>query len=198
VHGLILVSLRDYLQAVNGGRHAAEMLADSDSHLVSEAYPDEEFDGLLERACAATGTGREALLRDFGSFTAEHTFARLYPDLFNVASTARTFVLNVERPIHELVRVAMPNARPPELAVSELGEQGVAIVYRSRRRLCAFLTGLVAGTARHYGEVARIEQRTCMHRGDDACTFEVRFERDPFASPGYGRGGQQRPAAVDH
>jgi hypothetical protein len=86
-------------------------------------------------------------------------------------------LLIVEKPIHELVRVAMPNALPPKLAVSELAYQRVAIVYSSPRRMCALLRGLVDGTARHYGEKAEIEEQSCMHRGAEACTFEVHFHR---------------------
>jgi len=180
MHGLIFVSLRDYLLAAHGAAVEQEVCAGAPAHLVSEAYPDEQFDELLERACESTAHAREVLLREFGVFTAEQTFARLYPDLFNVSPSARAFVLTVERPIHELVRVAMPHARPPELAVSELGERGVSIVYTSPRRMCAFLPGLVEGTASHYGEIAEIEERTCMHRGDSECTFEIRFERKAF------------------
>jgi Haem-NO-binding len=179
VHGLILVALRDYLHASLSGEVEREVLADAPVHLVSEAYPDEQFDALVGHAVARTGHTRETLLEEFGAFTAERTFARLYPDLFNVSSSARAFLLTVERPIHELVRVALPNAQPPELGVVERGEQGVLITYTSPRRLCSFLTGLVHGTARHYGELARIDERTCMRRGDAACVFDVRFARDP-------------------
>jgi len=58
-----------------------------------------------------------------------------------------------------------------------MGENGISIVYTSPRRLCAMLRGLVEGTARHYGETVHIEERSCMHRGDEACTFEILFRQ---------------------
>ncbi len=177
MHGLIFISFRDYLADTHGAATQQEVLAGEPAYLLSEAYPDERFTGLVERACEVTGLEPRALLRDFGVFTAERTFARLYPALFSVSPSAQAFLLTVEKPIHELVRVAIPDAQPPELAVSELGEHGISIVYTSRRRMCWLLQGLVEGTARHYGETVHIEERTCMHRGDDACTFEVRFAR---------------------
>jgi glycyl-tRNA synthetase beta subunit len=73
------------------------------------------------------------------------------------------------------VRATIPNAAPPQLHVSELEGDGVTIVYTSPRRLCILLRGLTEGTARHYGETASIEESTCMRRGDDRCTFDVRF-----------------------
>jgi Haem-NO-binding len=103
------------------------------------------------------------------------TFTRLYPAFFAIASSAREFLLTVETRIHELVRATIPDAAPPQLHVTELGGDGVSIVYSSPRRLCALLRGLTEGTAQHFGETAAIEESTCMRRGDDRCTFEVRL-----------------------
>jgi hypothetical protein len=167
VHGLIFVSFRDYLVAEHGAATEADVMAGEGRFLVSEAYLDERFTSLMERACLMTGLSTDTLLSDFGTFTAEKTFARLYPALFERTGSARSFLLTAETRIHEVVRVAIPDALPPKLEVSELGESAIAIVYRSPRRLCAMLRGLVAGTARHYGEDVEIEEQACMHRGDD-------------------------------
>jgi hypothetical protein len=177
VHGLIFVSMRDYLVAEHGAAKEQEVMASEPFFFVSEAYPDEQFAALLDRACRLTGTPRPKLLHAFGVFTAEKTFARLYPALFGLFPTARSFLLNVESSIHEVVRVAMPDAQPPQLDISEAQEGAVSITYTSPRRLCALLRGLVEGTARHYREKARIEELACTDRGDDACRFEVRFRR---------------------
>jgi predicted hydrocarbon binding protein len=177
VHGLIFVSFRDYLAAEFGATTEQEVMEGEPRYLVSEAYADERLTNIVERACRLTGSAPDALLRDFGAFTAEMTFARLYPRLFDLSGTARSFLLTVETRIHEVVRVAIPGALPPELVVSEAGTNAISIVYTSRRKLCAMLRGLVEGTARHYGEAVQIEEQACMHRGDKACTFLVLFGR---------------------
>jgi predicted hydrocarbon binding protein len=177
VHGLIFVSFRDYLVAEHGPATEAHIMAGEGRYFVSEGYPDERFTGLVERACRSTGMPHDELLREFGAFTAEKTFARLYPALFDLSGTARSFLLTVESRIHQVVRVAMPDALPPELDVAELGDDGVAIVYTSPRRLCSMLRGLVEGTARRYGEAAHIDEPRCMLRGDGQCTLEVRFSQ---------------------
>lgn len=151
-------------------------MADEHVYLLSEAYPDERFSALVERACEVTGLPPDTLLHDLGVFTAERTFVRLYPNLFSVSPSERAFLLTVERPIHEIVRVAIPHALPPQLAISESGELGISIIYSSTRQMCDLLRGLVEGTAHHYGETVHIEEGPCMKRGDQACTFEVRFE----------------------
>jgi predicted hydrocarbon binding protein len=177
VHGLIFVSLRDYLAAEHGAATEQDVMAGEPQYFVSEGYPDERFTRLLERACQSTGMPLDELLREFGMFTAEKTFARLYPALFDLSASTQLFLLTVETRIHEVVRVAIPDALPPELDVSELGDDGVSIVYTSPRRLCAMLRGLVEGAARHYGETASIDEPHCMHRGDRQCRLEARFAR---------------------
>lgn len=175
MHGLIFVSFRDFLTLEHGAASEREIMADEPRYVVSEAYADERFMAIVEHACIHTGLSRQTLLRDFGVFTAAKTFARLYPALFDISSTARAFLLTVETPIHEVVRVVLPNALPPQLKVSEIGEHGLEIVYTSPRRLCAMLRGLVEGTAQVYDESVQVEERTCMERGGKACTFELLF-----------------------
>lgn len=175
MHGLIFASFRDYLVTDHGADVANELTAGEPQYTLSEAYPDEQFLALLERACTRTGLSRDDLLFEFGTFTAATTFARLYSVLFKASATARDFLLTVETPIHEVVREAMPEARPPRLAVTDLGEEGLEILYSSPRRICAMLRGLVEGTGRVYEEVLRVEEPECMHRGAPACRVLVRF-----------------------
>jgi hypothetical protein len=175
VHGLIFASFRDYLLTEHGPEVANHGTAGEPQYTLSEAYPDEQFLVLLDRACVRTAMARDELLFAFGMFTAATTFARLYSVLFRHSPTARAFLLTVETPIHEVVRETMPEARPPELAVTDLGERGLEILYTSPRRLCAMLRGLVAGTGRVFDEALHVEETECMHRGAPACRVEVRF-----------------------
>ncbi len=175
MHGLIFASFRDYLVTEHGAGVANDVMAGEPQYTLSEAYPDEQFLALLERACVQTALSRDEILFEFGVFTAATTFARLYSLLFKASPTARDFLLTVETPIHDVVRVAMPDARPPELALTDLGEKGLEIVYTSPRRICAMLRGLVEGTGRVYDEEIQVEELECMHHGASACRFELRF-----------------------
>jgi hypothetical protein len=175
VHGLIFSSLRDFLTAEHGVAVGHRVLADEPVYLLSESYPDESFGRLVGRATEALGTDADALVHDFGVYTASTTFTRLYPAFFAIAHSTREFLLTVETRIHELVRATIPNAAPPQLHVTELGDDGVTIAYSSPRRLCTLLRGLTEGTAQYYGERATIDEPMCMRRGDERCTFEVRF-----------------------
>jgi hypothetical protein len=175
VHGLIFASFRDYLATEHGPAVVRDVTAGEPQYTLSEAYPDEQFLVLLERGCTRTGLPLEELLFEFGVFTAATTFARLYSVLFKLSPTARDFLLTVETPIHDTIRVALPDARPPELEVTDLGDDGLEILYTSPRRICAMLRGLVEGTGRVYEEMLQVEEPECMHRGAPACRVVVRF-----------------------
>jgi heme-NO-binding protein len=175
VHGVIFTSFRDYLVGAHGSSTAAAVFEAEPEYLLSQAYPDESLSWLVALASARTGLEPDEIVFEFGVFTAEVTFARLYPAFFDVSRSTREFLLTVETRIHELVRATIPNAGPPQLEISPHGEDGVSIVYDSPRRLCVLLRGLTEGAARHYGEHAEMEERTCMLGGDSACTFDVAF-----------------------
>ena len=181
MHGVVFSSLRDYVTTTYGREATQQVFSAGGAYLLSEAYSDEEFMALVTRAVEATKREADDLVYDFGVFTAQTTFARLYPAFFAIAVSSREFLLTVETRIHELVRATIPNARPPQLHVSERGDDGVSIVYSSPRRLCVLLRGLVEGTARHYRDTATIDEPTCMHRGDAACTFDVTLRPAPTA-----------------
>jgi hypothetical protein len=130
---------------------------------------------LISRTAAATGSTDDEVVYDFGVFTGETTFTKLYAGFFAIAPSARAFLLAVEIRIHELVRATIPDAAPPQLKISELDSDGVTIDYSSPRQLCVLLRGLAEGTARHYGESATIDETACMREGAPSCRFEVRL-----------------------
>jgi hypothetical protein len=173
VHGVVFSSFRDYVTERHGRELADGVYADGGPYLLSEAYPDEQLLEAIGRAAEATGRDVDDVVFEFGVFTAQKTFARLYPAFFAISTSAREFLLTIETRIHELVRATIPNAQPPQLHVSERGADGVSILYNSPRQLCVLLCGLVEGTARHYGETAELVETACMRRGDEACAFEV-------------------------
>ena len=175
MHGVIFTSLRDYLVAEHGRAAAAAVFDAEPEYRLSAAYPDESFTRLIDLAAAHTGYDGDEIVFELGVFTGETTFARLYPAFFDVAPSTRDFLLTVEDRIHKLVRATIPHAGPPRLAVAPLGDDRVSIAYDSPRRMCVLLRGLAEGTARHYGQHAELDERTCMLRGDPACTFEVGF-----------------------
>jgi hypothetical protein len=172
MHGIIFASLHDYTRARLGSEATQEIFGGR-FFAMSDSHPDDEFVRLLERTAKRLDLDSDDMLRDFGAFTAETTFARLYPAFFTISGDTRSFLLSVEDRIHELVRATVPNATPPALAVRPAGAQGLEITYTSPRRLCRLLEGLVVGTGRYYGEEINITEVACMSKGATACRFRV-------------------------
>ncbi len=175
MHGVVFTSFRDYVTSAHGPQFARAVLDAEPVYLLSETYDDARLVALIERTAERSGRTVDEETHDFGVFTAQTTFSRLYPAFFSVASGARDFLLTVETRIHELVRATIPHARPPQLHVDEAGPDAVDIHYTSPRRLCVLLRGLAEGTARAFGETTEIEETTCMRKGDDACRFRIRL-----------------------
>lgn len=176
MHGIVFASLHDFLHA-RGGRTAVADVFDGRVYPMFQAHPDSDFAELLGRAGEATGLDEEELARDFGAFTGEKTFPRLYPAFYELAPDTCTFLLGVEDRIHELVRATIPDANPPALTVRETGSQSVEIEYTSPRKLCRLLEGLVLGTARWYGEDVQVTETACVKQGAPACLFLVEEAR---------------------
>jgi len=136
-------------------------------------YPDDDFHALVAAAGRVTGQEPEAFVRWFG----EHAIAPLaerYPRLFAQPST-RAFLLTLNSMIHPEVRKLYPGSDVPHFDYLPSTGSSLVMSYVSKRRLCGFAEGLIAGAAKHFRERASIAQRQCMLRGDDACIFDVTF-----------------------
>ena len=196
MHGIVFTSFRDYLRVRRGSDFASEIF-EGEIYAMSEAYPDDAFVRLLARAGERMEVAGDELLRDFGAFTGEMVFPRLYTAFYTVAGGTLPFLLTIENRIHELVRATIPNAAPPELHVTA-SEAGVEIAYTSPRHLCRLLEGLVVGTGRHFREDVTVEEVACAKKGKPACLFEVGAKpSDAEASHGRAQVSTRRPYGGD-
>jgi hypothetical protein len=139
----------------------------------NRAYPDRELVSYVERVAERTDATVDETLHDFGRFLGAEAFPRLAPAFYERHDSLTEALLAVEDEIHERVRQVVPQALPPRLHVSALGEHGAVIAYTSERRLCRLLEGLVEGTALRFGTAVRLEQPQCMLRGEPACSIIV-------------------------
>jgi hypothetical protein len=171
MHGLIFAALRGYLEET-GGTEVAWSALGKRVYVLHESHPDELFDQACDRAGSLTGLEPDRLLQDFGFFTGNTFFPRLFPMMYATHGSARSFLPIVDAQIHTVARQTAPGALTPGLAVHEDGKS-LVVAYSSQRQLCVYLRGLLHGTAAHYRETAMLEEETCMHRGDPVCLFRV-------------------------
>jgi hypothetical protein len=68
LHGVIFASFRDFATRAYGRALAEALFADEPPYLLSEAYDDERFFGLVRRAAAEAGVDQDQLEVEFGIF----------------------------------------------------------------------------------------------------------------------------------
>lgn len=177
MHGTIFIELQKYVESKFGPEGWSSLKREAnverEAYDVFETYPDGEVMALVGAATRVTGTPAPALLEDFGEFIA--------PDLLDmywgvIAPEWRTLDVleNTERSIHDVVRINQKGSTPPYLHATRTSADEVTIVYTSARKLCPVAKGIARGIAKHYGESINIDDRTCMHKGDENCTLVVR------------------------
>jgi len=146
-----------------------------DQYTRMEDYPDEEFLGIYQVLLDESEADGDELQREFGQFLFGE-MAEMYGRIdFDDEWGAIELIHNVEETIHQSLKSRSDSGfTPPELETEPLGDDGVAVLYRSDRQLCEFGKGLIQGTATHYGTELTIGEPQCMKDGDDICRIEVR------------------------
>lgn len=138
------------------------------------SYPDEEMSKLVDAAAVALKLSQAGVLRWFGG-EAIQILAERYPAFFAPYTSARPFVISVNKIIHPEVRKIYPGADVPVFDFHDDPDGGLMMGYHSARKLCALAEGFIEGAARYYSETLTFEHLTCMHHGDAKCLFRLSF-----------------------
>lgn len=178
MHGTIFSEFQKYVEANLGGEEAWRSLLreagiQRDHYDHREEYPDDEAIVLVATAARRAGKEVLGLLEEFGLFIAPALIA-LYPEFVDPSWRALDLIEHSDNVIHQVVRLKDPKARPPYLRTSRPRDNEVRITYTSPRRMCALAKGIAYGVAKHYGERIVVDDKKCMHRGDQACVLSVR------------------------
>lgn len=174
--GFMHSMLSDFIASEYGVDTLVNILEDlnlrSEGHyLHAEKYSDDELVDILNSVCRQKKLPMADIQYRFGQF--------LYPHLMQTAIGKKTasldfwqFLMNVPHTTHFKVRQAYPSADPPPFVWREMPGK-LVMEYQSPRKLCHLAIGLIEAAAIERGENVRIEQKVCMHNGDDNCIIEV-------------------------
>ena len=142
---------------------------------ISNSYPDQMTVDLVKAASEITGLSVETVLIEYGKFIVPNTLKEQYPSYFHLAGKSpREFLLNMNR-VHEHVTRSIMNSVPPEFKYEHLSDGRLLMKYRSERRLCAVLKGLILGVGGVFGQELGVRETACMHNGDEECVMEITF-----------------------
>ncbi len=177
MHGLILAELKKFVDTRLGGDTWKSVLKEAGLgvkvYMPTQVYPDTEVAAIVGAASRLSGLPAVAVLEQFGEFIVPDLVA-VYGAYVRPEWKTLDLILNTEETIHRVVRTRDPGALPPELRVSRVSGDEVAIEYSSARKLCAIARGIVKGVAAHYRETVSLSEPQCMWRGDAHCKINVR------------------------
>jgi hypothetical protein len=139
-------------------------------------YPDADLMALVGSASKLLQVPPEVAVRKFGHFCFRGLTSR-FPRFLEGIPDAKSFLLTVDKIIHVEVHKLYHDAETPTFRYHDTGAASLTIEYRSRRRLCVLMEGLIEGLADHFHEDIRQSQSKCLHRGDSYCEFHLEFSR---------------------
>lgn len=138
-------------------------------------YPDDMTTALVKAASEVSGLPLEAVMVEYGKFMVPNTLKEQYPSYFKLAgSSPREFLLNMGR-VHEHVTRSVSKAMPPRFEYEDLPDGRLLMKYKSERRLCAVLRGLILGVGILFDQELQVQEISCMQKGNPECVMEVTF-----------------------
>jgi Haem-NO-binding len=176
VQGIILDELEKYVGRELGDAGLSRMRAltgrGPGGYQFDRSYPDEEVHLIVRGVVEATGKAPDVIMEEFAEAMVPGLLG-VYGFLVNPRWSFLDFLVNTEGVIHQGVKLASPAAKPPAIEAQRVGPESVAIIYRSKRRLCSVAKGIVRGAATHYGVSITVTEDHCMRRGDPECVITV-------------------------
>ncbi|MBF0285345.1 MAG: heme NO-binding domain-containing protein [Magnetococcales bacterium] len=180
--GFFIHRFRAFVVAHGGEAAWNQTLADAKS--VRDAIPPDQYlpegeslailaAGL--RACGAPEEDAAPWLESFGrSLAPELVDLGMTWGLCNPRWGAMDYVDHVQHVIHSGFVKLCPSARPPTILSLRYTPAKALVIYRSSRKLCPLVPGIIHGIADGLQERLLIEERRCMLQGDPECWFFVR------------------------
>jgi tRNA A-37 threonylcarbamoyl transferase component Bud32 len=177
VHGLIFFYLQKFADVAAAGSTSwkgvrSSVTTTASKFLPSGTYPDADAVAILTTIADTTGRPLPSILEEFGQFLAPH-LVKVAGPVVDPAWRTLDLIEHTEAIIHAMIRSTTPGAAPPVLETVRQGPDELHLVYSSARRLCPLAIGLMRGIAGHYGETIRIEEPSCLLRGDPFCSFVI-------------------------
>lgn len=192
MYGLVVKALADVARAQAGAEAWRAICArqGSDDHfIVTRDYDDQLVDRLVHEVSVELGTSPQAVLHDLGRHWIRYTAREGWGPLLHALGPDLVGALRRLDELHVRVGLVLPHLRPPSFFVSEVGDDGLLLHYRSERRgLEPMVCGLVEELAMMFETPVVVAQH---RRVDDGqAVFSVRFVP---AQEGLARAGSVLP-----
>ncbi len=139
---------------------------------IPKAFADEDFKCLVVAANRELHLAVPDLLEMFGKYSFPHIMEK-FPNYFKQASHCFDVIMRLDEIISKDMREALPNEYLPEVFIKPVEGNIIEIEYKSKRKLCEYLEGLIYGCAHHFKNNIQIHHHHCMHYGHDYCGLRI-------------------------
>jgi hypothetical protein len=178
VHGSIFFLLKKFvtkeLSAYSWDILNEQAGTSSLSFSITENYPIETMNLLLENASEMTGLSKHLLMEQFGSYLVNDLFA-LYKDYIRPEWRTFEIILHTESVMHGAVRKLNSTANPPILNVFQVNEKLLIIDYFSKRKMASLAIGIIRGISEYYGEADKIKITPMTNSDDERVQIRLDF-----------------------
>lgn len=137
-------------------------------------YPDQDFFVIVSKAAEITHSNINDFLKDFGYFSF-FKLVELAPQFIKTYSHPKPFLMSVEGIIHVEVRKLYMDTYLPTFTYRDTSADTLIITYYSKRKLYAFMEGLIDGTAAYFKVPIKQKHTIYTKDGKEYCDFELTF-----------------------
>jgi len=179
MYGVMFGFLREYVIKKHGGEETWRSLlkASGESaykmHFATKDYPDAEIVAIATSAATALKMPLADVLEDFGSYVGPRLIEFYHPYIENNDQDVFSIVQYAGGHIHDQLHEHNPERKPPQLSADIIDPEHMTAHYKSERKLCAVVRGVLRGLGEKLGEGLYITETQCMHNGADECRFDV-------------------------
>jgi len=179
MYGVMFGFLREYVQKNHGGEETwrALLKASGESaykiHFATKDYPDEEIVAIATAAATALDMPLADVLEDFGSYVGPRLVEFYHPYIEQHNQDVFSIVVHAGANIHNQLHAHNPDRKPPTLSAKIIDPEHMEVHYKSPRRLCHIVRGVLRGLGEQFDEDLLIEEHQCMHSGANECVMMV-------------------------
>jgi predicted hydrocarbon binding protein len=175
--GSVFVGFSQFIEE-NYGLHIWQQLIDEcclkeqGVYLSTEIYEEQDFPILLSKLSKIINKSVMEIERDFGIAFFDTLLTLAKHHIENIDNLFQ-FLRAVDSVIHIEVKKSDSQAYTPTLLYDQPSENTLIIRYLSKRKMCFFAEGLIAGAANYFNTPVNIVQTECIHCGDQHCLIQV-------------------------
>ena len=175
--GVVFTEYLDMVEETFGLEIADQMITACDlpsggSYTAVGTYDHGEIVQLVHQLHKLTSVPLPDLLKAFG----RHLFKRFvvrYPEMFEGADSAFSFLEKIDSHIHTEVRKLYPDAELPSFECFRPAPNQLTMIYRSNRGMEDLAEGLIQGCAEHFRETLTIQRRQVLDSRGAGVRFSI-------------------------